>query len=127
MSTTPFSRRQEHPAWLTLRVNGENLHRASLEALDEMRELFERACQHFPERDVELIRYWGRPVAAAILVNGRISVTRALENHPELQVDFDTMRAANPGTDVRLVEVFGDRGLRAEVLQRRGPSFVDDV
>jgi hypothetical protein len=125
MSTTPFSRRQEHPAWLTLRVNSENLHRASLDALDEMRELFERACNHFPERDVELVRYWGRPVAAAILVNGRVSTTRSLENHLELQSEFDRLRLSNPGMDVRLVEVFGDRGLRAEILQRKGPSFSD--
>ncbi len=127
MSVTPFSRRQEHPAWLTLRVNGENMHRASLDELQEMRELYERACAHFPERDVELVRFWGRPVAAAILVNGRVSTTRSLENHLELQDEFERLRAANPGTDVRLVEVFGDRGLRAEVLSRRGPSFPDEI
>jgi len=31
------------------------------------------------------------------------------------------------GVDVRLVEVFGDRGLRAEILKRQGPSFSEGI
>ena len=73
---TPFSRHQERPAWLILRVDGENMHRAPLEEIDSMWELYERACLQFPAKRVELVRLWGRPVAVAVIVDGRLALTR---------------------------------------------------
>ncbi len=122
MQSTPFSRNQERPAWLVLRLDSENTHRASLDELDNMWELFERACAQFPERNVELVRLWGRPVAVAVIVDGRLALTRTVGFTGEIQSDCERLQKENPGADVRMVEVFGKRALRAQVLGEKKPG-----
>jgi hypothetical protein len=118
----PFSRHQERPAWLILRVDGENMHRAPLEEIDSMWELYERACLQFPARRVELIRLWGRPVAVAVIVDGRLALTRTVGFTGEIRADFERLQLDNPNSDVRMVEVFGKRALRDEVLAGQLPK-----
>ena len=122
MQNTPFSRNQERPAWLILRVDGESMHRAPLDELDNMWELFERACGQFPERRVELVRLWGRPVAVAVIVDGRLALTRTVGFTGEIKADFERIRKENPGSDVRMVEVFGKRALRDQILGDKPPG-----
>jgi hypothetical protein len=122
MQNTPFSRNQERPAWIILRVDGENLHRASLESLDEMWDLYRRACTQFPQRHVELVRLWGRPVAVAVIVDGRLALTRTVGFTGEIRSDFERLQGENPNADVRMVEVFGKRALRDEVLADAKPD-----
>jgi hypothetical protein len=119
---TPFSRHQERPAWMILRVDGENMHRAPLEEVDSMWELYERACLQFPERHVALIRLWGRPVAVAVIVDGRLALTRTVGFTGEIRADFDRLQQDNPQSDVRMVEVFGKRALRDEILAEQVPQ-----
>ena len=124
MDSTPLLRNQDRPAWLVLRLDGENAHRATLAELDEMRALHTRACDQFPERCVELVRLWGRPVAIAVTLDGRLAVTRALTQRKEIEAEFARLKSVHSDADVRLVEVFADRGLRAEVLARREAAVV---
>jgi len=119
---TPFSRHQERPAWLILRVDGENMHRAPLEEIDSMWELYERACLQFPVKRVELIRLWGRPVAVAVIVDGRLALTRTVGFTGEIRADYERLQHDNPTSDVRMVEVFGKRALRDEVLAGQIPE-----
>src|SRR5208282_3203499 len=125
MQSSPFSRNQERPAWLVLRVNGESVHRAPLNTIDEMWGLFDRACAHFPERHVALVRLWGRPVAVAILVDGRLVATRTVGFTGEIRSDFERVQSEHPTADVRMVEVYGKRALRDELLGERRPASPD--
>ncbi len=113
---TPFSRHQERPAWLILRVDNENMHRAPLG------ELYERACLQFPAKRVELVRLWGRPVAVAVIVDGRLALTRTVGFTGEIRADYERLQHDNPNSDVRMVEVFGKRALRDEVLAGQIPE-----
>lgn len=122
MQNTPFSRNQERPAWLILRVDGENMHRAPLEDLDSMWDLFDRACSQFPDRAVELVRLWGRPVAVAVIVDGRLALTRTVGFTGEIKTDFERIKRENPGSDVRMVEVFGKKALRDQILGDKAPG-----
>jgi hypothetical protein len=119
---TPFSRHQERPAWLILRVDNENMHRAPLEEIDSMWELYERACLQFPAKRVELVRLWGRPVAVAVIVDGRLALTRTVGFTGEIRADYERLQHDNPNSDVRMVEVFGKRALRDEVLAGQIPE-----
>jgi hypothetical protein len=120
---TPFSRHQERPAWLILRVDNESMHRASLEEIDSMWDLYERACLQWPARKVELVRLWGRPVAVAVIVDGRLALTRTVGFTGEIRADFERLQHDNPSSDVRMVEVFGKRALRNEILAEQVPEI----
>jgi hypothetical protein len=118
----PFSRHQERPAWLILRVDGESMHRAALDEIDSMWEIYERACLQWPTRKVELVRLWGRPVAVAVIVDGRLALTRTVGFTGEIRADYERLQHDNPTSDVRMVEVFGKRALRNEVLAEQVPE-----
>ena len=119
MDSSSFPRNLERPAWLVLRLDGENAHRATLAELDDMRALHARACAQFPERCVELVRLWGRPIALSVTLDGQLAMTRALTQKKEIDAEFLRLKQRHAGADVRLIEMFGDRGLRAEVIERR--------
>jgi hypothetical protein len=125
MDSVPFSRHQERPAWLLIRLDGENLQRAPLEQLEEMWGLYERACVQFPERHVELLRLWGRPVAVAVIVDGRLAHTRTVAFVGEIRADYDRICKEHPGADVRMVEVFGQRALRDELIAEKKPQTIN--
>jgi len=98
------------------------MHRAALEELESMWGLFERACVQFPDRHVQLVRLWGRPVAVAVIVDGRLALTRTVGFTGEIKADFDRIQKENPTADVRMVEVFGKRALRDQVLGEKRPG-----
>ena len=100
------------------------MHRAALEELESMWGLFERACVQFPDRHVKLVRLWGRPVAVAVIVDGRLALTRTVGFTGEIKTDFDRIQRENPAADVRMVEVFGKRALRDQILGDKRPGAV---
>ena len=46
-------------------------------------------------------------------------MTRAVTQKKEIDAEVVRLKRRHTGADVRIVEMFGDRGLRAEVIARR--------